>query len=239
MNSTVPSVETPNRVATSRSRRCGGLRVDVRAAVDVRRQAGVGPLLASSPPWPSAGCTSPLPAAPAGWMRPAASCVRPEGRCAAGRLIVAFAPSQTAQPIRPPMPTSQPIPPSVTGPELAQGGTAGRGLALGLLEEGDDRLLVLRRHACCRRRRASTGVRSAWPRRCGGARRPVSEGAYLPWVSAPPAPAKLWHMAQLVRKISPPSARRRRSCRAAPRPGWPGRGRARRRRPPGRRSPAR
>src|SRR6478736_2145495 len=33
-----------------------------------------------------------------------------------------------------------------------------------------------------------------------------SDGAYLPRVSAPPAPAKLWHMAQLTRKISPPSA---------------------------------
>ncbi len=33
---------------------------------------------------------------------------------------------------------------------------------------------------------------------------PVSLGAYLPWGSAPPEPAKLWHAVQLVRKISPP-----------------------------------
>src|SRR5919112_2778397 len=31
-------------------------------------------------------------------------------------------------------------------------------------------------------------------------------GAYLPRVKAPPAPAKLWHIAQLTRKISPPLA---------------------------------
>ena len=34
----------------------------------------------------------------------------------------------------------------------------------------------------------------------------VEAGAYLPRVSAPPAPAKLWHIAQLTRKISPPRA---------------------------------
>ena len=33
---------------------------------------------------------------------------------------------------------------------------------------------------------------------------PVSLGAYLPWGSAPPEPAKLWQAVQLVRKISPP-----------------------------------
>src|SRR4029450_8100944 len=33
---------------------------------------------------------------------------------------------------------------------------------------------------------------------------PVRLGAYLPRVRAPPLPAKLWHMAQFVRKISPP-----------------------------------
>src|SRR4051794_11340120 len=33
---------------------------------------------------------------------------------------------------------------------------------------------------------------------------PVRLGAYLPRVSAPPLPAKLWHMAQLVRKIRLP-----------------------------------
>src|SRR6478735_1680519 len=35
---------------------------------------------------------------------------------------------------------------------------------------------------------------------------PSSAGAYLPRVRAPPAPAKLWHIAQLTRKIWPPSA---------------------------------
>ena len=35
----------------------------------------------------------------------------------------------------------------------------------------------------------------------------MSDGAYLPSVSAPPAPAKLWHCAQFVRNSSPPSAR--------------------------------
>ena len=33
---------------------------------------------------------------------------------------------------------------------------------------------------------------------------PVSLGANLPRGSAPPAPAKLWHAVQLVRKNSPP-----------------------------------
>src|SRR6478735_8940240 len=35
---------------------------------------------------------------------------------------------------------------------------------------------------------------------------PSRAGAYLPRVRAPPAPAKLWHIAQLTRKIWPPSA---------------------------------
>src|SRR5699024_1370310 len=35
---------------------------------------------------------------------------------------------------------------------------------------------------------------------------PYSGGACLPLVSAPPAPTALWHMAQLVRKMSPPLA---------------------------------
>ncbi len=34
----------------------------------------------------------------------------------------------------------------------------------------------------------------------------MSDGAYLPRVRAPPEPAKLWHMAQLTRKSSPPLA---------------------------------
>ena len=34
----------------------------------------------------------------------------------------------------------------------------------------------------------------------------LSVGAYLPRVSAPPEPAKLWHIAQLTRNSSPPSA---------------------------------
>src|SRR5688500_7952587 len=34
---------------------------------------------------------------------------------------------------------------------------------------------------------------------------PSSAGAYLPYVSAPPEPAKLWQLAQLVRHRSPPS----------------------------------
>ncbi len=33
-----------------------------------------------------------------------------------------------------------------------------------------------------------------------------NEGAYLPFVSAPPLPEKLWHDAQLARNSSPPSA---------------------------------
>src|SRR4051794_31358919 len=35
---------------------------------------------------------------------------------------------------------------------------------------------------------------------------PSRFGAYLPRVSAPPLPAKLWHMAQFVRKIEAPRA---------------------------------
>ena len=37
-------------------------------------------------------------------------------------------------------------------------------------------------------------------------RRRASVGAYLPRVSAPPEPAKLWHIAQLTRNSSPPRA---------------------------------
>ena len=66
--------------------------------------------------------------------------------------------------------------------------------------------LSSRRHAPGRRRPACSAGRSASPRRCASALTPISVGAYLPFGSAPPWPAKLWHGAQLVRNSSPPWA---------------------------------
>ena len=117
-----------------------------------------------------------------------------------------------------------------------------RGVLLGG-EVGDDLLLALRRDVPV--------VEDRHGLRTGGhglvdlaGRRIVQGRGVLAAVRAPPAPAKLWHIAQLTRKISPPRAI---AWLFSGVPGWmtvvhfssgrPGRGRGRRRRRPGPRSP--